>query len=168
ASQDARNEYQQAFDVFMKGEHIVEITSELPGSETFGSHSKEVVGSFVVQQTWYVQATRKINLFNALKALFGRVPVAIVVFPNGDVAKFKATPTQSYSTCCEYIPGTARNRNGEFIGPGTSNGEDYVRPYGGGGGPSTNQNWGVIIDSPGRGSGICGRVNNGPLDCLET
>jgi len=60
------------------------------------------------------------------------LPVATVVFENGDVAQFQLISPDSSNTC-RYVKGSARNKNGQFIpdqvagGDGTSSGIDYVQ-----------------------------------------
>gem|GEM_PF-6042211 len=64
--------------------------------------------------------------------------IVIFVWPNLDVAKFKVINPAEPMVCCEYIEGSARNAQGQFIaggpfsnGPGgTSNNDNYVESNG--------------------------------------
>lgn len=163
ASPQDVSDYLDAKDAFLKREHVVEIPPG-GGADSFASSTQEAIGAHITPTQWYVAATKKLSLFQALKWRLGYGPVAIVIFPNGDVAKYHVVPVIGYAACCTYIEGSARNRDGDFIGPGVSDGSPYVSGTGGTGGPDT---WTVAVSMAG-GTGlvrVCGRVNGGPLNC---
>lgn len=75
------------------------------------------------------------NAGKMLSALFSQLigksgPVGTFIFSNGDVAQFTLVPENP--DVCSYNPGTARNKNGQFIndsglgGNGGGNGDNYV------------------------------------------
>lgn len=103
ASQQEILEYLQAKEAFQKGEHILTVPPGTYGAESFSGYERQSVGTLIVNTPWYQAATRRPTLFRSLNWLFGKVPVAVVVFPNGDVAKFNAVPSSTASVCCDYI-----------------------------------------------------------------
>ncbi len=137
ATEAQRADIAAVWPAFEKAEHAVVITGDTPGTQSWGQHTREGVGSVIIVQPWMLTALgggRRIDLWGALKAWFGYSPVAVVVFANGDVAKFRVNnPMGTAAGCCEYIPGTARNALGEYIsdsglgGSGSSNGDGYVQ-----------------------------------------
>lgn len=128
------------------------------GTESFALYTNDGVSAQIATSEAVFLAgvnLRRFNIFTALKMLFGRLPIAVVVFPNGDVAKFKIMNPAGGALCCEYVSGSARNSKGEFIpdselgGNGVESGGEYVIGTGSGGSTTeilfeihlSNQSW---------------------------
>lgn len=134
-------DFQVVYALAKSDEHLAQAPSGGPGLGSFGLHEREHVGALIFQQDFMLSATenvRRVNLLGQIKSALGDGLVVVVVFQNGDVAKFEVKAAGAGpSACCEYVDGSARDRNGNFIndsgfgGGGSSNGEAYVqRDYG--------------------------------------
>jgi hypothetical protein len=153
---------------FSSSEYLVPMppSSEATGGASFTLSNIEIVGDQISRQPWMPVATaNKINLWQAIWAAvtkkFRNQPIAIVVFLNGNVAKYSVLNPAGGAACCTYIPGSARDKYGHFIndsglgGNGHASGGSYV---------SIGQTGNVIIQTSTVFYG-CGRVGSGPLEC---
>lgn len=143
------------------------------GGGSFVGAERWVVGGEVVNHPLYLDLVGEhfpVPGNSLMKILFkgvsliinGEYPVVIVVFGNGDVAKYKITaPYESGALAIEYVEGSARDKDGKVLpdGSGTSTGGSYVEPYYGSGGT------GLRIYTEDSVWVICSRVGSGPWTC---
>lgn len=134
--QNVQDHVLTAIDLFTSSEIVVPIGGGY-GRDSYGTHTQEGVGDWLrttpelgaLVMDWY-------SIWNALTVQFSGAPIFIVVFPNGDVAKFRiVNPGGGAAGCCVYIPGSARDADGNVLdSQAPEGGNAYV---GGSGGPST-------------------------------
>lgn len=169
AASDELQFYAGAMQAFSESSYVVPMPpqSEGIGGSSFSQQTREAVGAQIIRQPWMPatlanKASLTQVIWYAFTQRFRGVPIAIVVFLNGDVAMYSVVnPQGGAAACCEYIAGSARDRNGVFIsdtgfgGSGTSSGGSYV---------NAGQAGNVIIRSS-SGFVSCGRQGNGPWIC---
>jgi hypothetical protein len=145
-------------------------TIQLPnttGTASFATYESQAVGAIIVQQQWYLTLSEDNLVFLVWQAITQDWPIAAVLFPNGDVAKFTVKPNVGSSVCCTYVPGSARDINGNFIndsglgGTGYTDGVPYVNRLADDGSGATRlqihmDQW-VYFQ--------CSRIGNGPWVC---
>jgi hypothetical protein len=168
AASDELAFYSTAVRAFSSGEYLVPMppsTSE-NGGGSFSQFESQTVNDQINRQPWMpVAVTSKANLWDAIWAMltnkFRKQPIAIVVFLNGDVAKFQVVNPAGGALCCTYIAGSARDKYGNFIndaglgGNGHMSGGSYVKA-----GPTGN----VIIMTSTVFYG-CASSQSGPTEC---
>jgi hypothetical protein len=116
-------------------ETLIAVNQPGQGGDSFRTHAMEMIGGLIFQHPRVAAATdnpRKVKLSDQIKNMTSP-PVFVIVFFNGDVAKFElVAPLAGYSACCRYVPGSARDKDGNFIndsglgGSGGSSGDPYV------------------------------------------
>lgn len=135
------------------------------GGENFKNSNPETIGLALNQDPLYAEFVKE-NFYsdgNLAKIVWDGLvmlvtqayPQMVAIFENGDVAIYDVKDPRGGAVCCQYVEGTARDKNGNFIGSGSPSGGSYVGPLPGGGFKVT---WHEVIVS-------CGRVGSGPWHC---
>lgn len=115
---------------------LLEVPTPPPYSmDSFQTAESQQVGLFIAQSPPILNGIKivKKTIWQALKVLVGKYPIAILVFPNGDVAQYYILNPAAGALCCQYVIGTARDIAGNPIDP-PAHGGNYVGGGEGGGG----------------------------------
>ena len=126
--------YVDVRDFVTKDERLVIVPPGTFPTDGYVSHTSGTA-AFISSQPWFPTLTQR-PLATALSLVLGTNPVIVVVFPNGDVAKFEVVNMTGGTACCVYVPGSARDVDGNVIVDAPSGGSvgspppagDYTNP----------------------------------------